>query len=207
MQHKRRTVDDLQPMTREELLVKIRAINNIRDRALAAFIYLSGCRISEIVGKIKHIGIYQSNNNVSKRIGTAKSIEIKPLCKENLVKHEEDIIVIENVPCLKWRKSLMYRNVPIRISSDNDFLELFMPYYNTLPPGSQLFKISRQRAWQIINKHLGIFTHALIHKRCTDLVTLKGFPDQYLKQFRGWKDSRYAQTYTHLNWHDVAQKM
>lgn len=197
----RRKAEDIKELTREALLNKIYSIQNQRDRALAAFIYLTGCRISEILGKTKIIKTKQ-NGEIHQREAV-----IPPIMKEDVEKLTEDIILIHNVPSLKWREKIPRRNIPLKISSDKEFIKVFIEYYNTLPNDSPLFSMTRQRAWQIINKELGVFTHFLIHQRCTDLVVRKGFTDLYLKRFRGWRDTRPAEVYTHLNWEDLAQKM
>lgn len=207
-QNKRRVADDIKDVTRQSLLYKIRQMSSLRNRALASFIYLTGCRISEIVGKEKGIPIYETNAITGKneKIGD-KKIKILPLTKESIEFMTENIILVQNVASLKWRDKVPRRNIPMKVSSDGEFISIFMNYYMDLKPGEPLFKMTRQRAWQIINDELGLFTHYLIHQRCTDLVTRKNISDLYLKKLRGWKDTRPAEVYTHLQWEDLAEKL
>ena len=196
--------DEVKRITRQTLLNKIAGIRSTRDQALIAFIYLTGCRISEVLGETKHI---KKRDKETKEVIEVKDVIVQPLIKEDIEKIGEDIILVKNVPCLKRRAKVPTRDIPLKISSDKDFIKIFLEHYNKVPNGEALFKITRQRAWQIINKELGVFNHFLIHQRCTELVRHKQFTDIYLKMFRGWKDTRPAEIYTHLNWQDLANKL
>ena len=189
----------MEVFSKKELIYRIKRMPSQRDQALAAFIYLTGARISEILGTMKII---------KRKDGTRKILKVRPLSKESVeLKKEDGLIVVNNVPCLKRRKKLPKRNIPIVIHIERKLVEIFWVYYRTLSPGEPLFKITRQRAWQILKKGMGIYGHYLIHERCTDLVKEHSFSDSYLKQFRGWADTRMAATYTHLEYRDLARKM
>lgn len=191
----KRKSEEQEIRTRQQLLYSISQMNGVRDKALAAFIYLTGARISEILGH-------------KKTFTDGRTLIIEPLKKENVeLIAEEDLMIIHNVPCLKQRDRLPRRNIPIIITQELEFLRLFMPYYNILQEGQPLFNITRQRAWQIVNKELNIYNHFLIHERCTHLVTIKNFTDIDLMRFRGWKNTTAAAVYTHLNYKDIAAKM
>jgi integrase len=211
MAGKKRSSTKQELLTRPELINKIKAIENIRDRALAAFLYLTGCRISEVLGTIKRVKKYKYEVVEGKRkkfIESTTIEKIEPLRKESIeYLPDKDLILVHQVSCLKRRLNVPRRNIPIIVSADSELVGIFGKYYNTLPDGSKLFPISRQRAWQIINKELGLYTHFLIHERCSHLVTYKNFTDLDLMQFRGWSNTSMASVYTHLNWQDIAEKM
>jgi len=209
MKTRRRTADQItNNTTPRELLYSIKQMKNQRNAALAAFIYLTGCRISEIIGKVKVIPIYKGKGEERELVET-KTIEIPPLKKSNITLISDDIILVNNVPCLKWRNTVPRRNIPLKLSSPDDieFIKIFIDYYNTLPDEAPLFKLTRNSAWRIINKELKVFTHYLIHQRCTELVTNRGFTELYLKKLRGWRDTRAAEVYAHLGWVDLAKKL
>lgn len=194
MAGKRRRADSVDIINRQALLYKLKAIKSKRNAALAAFIYLTGCRISEIVGKTKK--------------AKQGPVEIRPLQVDDIeVLPNEGLVLVHNVACLKRRDEVPRRTIPIVIETEREFIAVFDEYFKHLQPGQPIFKITRQRAWQIMNKELGLFTHFLIHERCTHLVSYKGFTDLDLKQFRGWSNTVPAATYTHLNYRDIAAKM
>ena len=207
MAGKKRKFDQMHKMTKPELYNKIAAMPNQRDRALAAFIYLTGMRISELLGTMKVIKTFEGKGENRTLISQQKVI-IQPLLQDNIeIIKAEDLILVHQVPCLKHRKNIPRRNIPIIISKEYDFAKLFADYYYTILPGHPLFTIKRKRVWQILSKELGIYAHYLIHERCTDLVTYKNFTDSDLKQFRGWSSTAPASIYTHLNYQDIARKM
>lgn len=203
----KRKIEDMRMLSRPELLLAINKIDSPRDQALATFLYLTGMRISELVGSKKVVKIYYGAGK-DKVVREEKKLTVEALRKESVeILPEKDLILIHQVACLKKRAGIPRRTIPIKISSDKEFIDIFMRYFDSLPAGSKLFDINRHRAWQIINKEMGLYNHFLIHERCTHLVTNKGFTDLDLKQFRGWTDTKPASVYTHLKWQDIAGKM
>lgn len=195
MPGKKRIPQEMETITQERMVTIINGIPNDRNKALASFIYLTGCRISEILG-------------TTKTLKNGKQYIINPLKTSNVeIIHKNDMVLIHNVACLKHKTGLKYRNIPIIMSAEKELLDNFLYYYSSLPVGAPLFKFKRQRAWQIIKKELGLFNHYLIHQRCTYLATEKNFSEMDLKQFRGWSTTQMASTYTHLKYTDVANKM
>lgn len=195
----KRTPDQVDMMSQEALLLRISKIKSPRDAALAAFIYLTGARIGEILGTMKVITLKGKK---------PKKYMLRGLKKESIkLMADKDMILVQNVPCLKRRWHVPRRNIPIIISKEYAMVKIFWDYYKTIEPGEPLFNITRQRSWQIINKELGMYNHFLIHERCTHLVTDRGFSDTHLKMFRGWADTKMAAVYSHLQWEDVANRM
>ena len=191
----KRKSEELEIINRQQLIYQLDRIENPKHKALIAFIYLTGARISEVLG-------------MKKTFMDGRNIIIEPLTKESIeVLPEQDLVLVHNVACLKRKTNLPRRNIPIIMSQETPIIDIFLLYHNSLIPGSPLFDISRQHAWRIVNKNLGSYTHFLIHTRCTHLVTKKGFTDTDLMRFRGWKNTLMASTYTHLNYMDIANKM
>lgn len=213
MSGKKRKAGDMDILNRPQLLEKIKSMTNTRNRALASFIYLTGARISEILGTkkfIKHYKIIGKDNNGKniKQLERTEEVDIPPLKKENIeVLEDKNLILVHQVACLKHKTDIPKRTIPIVISKDIEFIKLFMDHWVTLLPTMLLFRMTRQNAWRIINKELKLYNHFLIHERCTHLVTSQAFTDLDLKQFRGWTDARPASIYTHLKWQDIAEKM
>ena len=196
------------------LIYKIRQMDSLRDRALACFIYMSGCRISEIVGTtkivkhyIKEKGRYVTDENNKWIYDGFHEIEIKPLQKESIEYMEDKkVMLIHNVPCLKRLTELPKRNIPVFIPIVPEFFEIFWQYYKTLKDGGLLFPITRERAWQILKKKMGLYSHFLIHERLTHFTSQNDLSDQDLKLFRGWSSTVPATSYVHLRWQDLARK-
>ena len=223
---KKRKIDALDIIPKPELLAMIHSINSstkVRDKALVAFVYLTGARISEILGTIKCSSKYKKSD-ISK--GTPYKIreplkreeyKVEPLKKESVeVNFEDDIIRVYNVICLKRKFENIRRTIPIIISQERPFVDIFLKYYNTLEDGQPLFKINRQRAWQIMNKNMvkkidgkevRLFNHFMIHERCSHLAAQKNFNPLDLQKFRGWRNTSQASVYAHLNTEDLANKM
>lgn len=223
---KKRRIDSVDIISRPELLAIIHKIDSNtkhRDKALVSFIYMSGCRISEILGTLKISNKYRKEDIKNKvpykeRIPIKKEeYKVQPLRKENIeINEADDIIRIYNVICLKRKFENHRRIIPIIISQEKEFVDIFLSYYNMLEEGQPLFKINRQRAWQIINKNMvkyvdgkeiRLFNHFLIHERCSHLAAHKNFSPLDLQKFRGWRDTSQASVYAHLNTEDIANKM
>lgn len=217
MAGKKRKVNEEDIIAKPMLLYKINSLNKLRDRALVCFIYMSGCRISEVVGCKKIVKQYQKENGKflvdekRKRVYDYllnKTIPVIPLTKESIeIMEDKQLMLIHEVPCLKRLKELPKRYIPVFIPIVKEFYDIFMEYYKTLQAGDRLFNITRQRAWQIIHNKLGLpNSHFLIHERVTHLVVQEGFSDQDLKQFRGWSSTLPANSYVHMRWQDLARK-
>lgn len=204
---KKRKSDEVQILTRPELLLRINSMPNLRNKALACFIYLTGCRISEVLGTMKTYTKYEGSGKDKVKLGIEK-VTLLGMTKENIeINLVHNIIWVHNVPCLKRREKIPRRTIPIIINQEAGFVEPFLEYYNTLQPGQKLFDISRVHAWRIMYKNLGLYNHFLIHERCTHLTVQKNFTALDLMKFRGWSSTLLASTYAHLNSQDLAEKM
>ena len=200
-------------LTKPELLLAISKLKTIRDKALASFIYMTDCRISEIVGCKKVVKNYIKKNkrfilnaDGSRVYEGSETKIILPLRKESIeFMVEKKLFLVHNVPCLKRINEVPKRNIPVFVPLVPEFYEHFRVYYNTLQPEQPLFSITRQRAWQIMNK-VGIYNHFLIHERLTHLVGQENLSDHDLKIFRGWSSTMPANHYVHLRWQDLAKK-
>lgn len=204
--------EDIYPVP--ELIYRINRMKNKRDKALASFIYMSGCRISEILGTKKNLKDYLRKDGKyvledGQRVyENSRIIEIPPLKKENIeIRWEANLMLIHNVPCLKRQNGVPKRIIPIYISAVKEFFDLFYAYFKDLEPGTTLFSIGRQRAWQITKGQLNIYNHQLIHNRITHFVANDNLSNQDLKLFRGWSSTIPADNYVHIRWQDLAKKM
>lgn len=205
--------------TQEELLHRIRDIDNERDRALIAFAYLTGGRISEIV-KEKHLrkNIYDTYIDDTGKKKTRKTeggsyvirdvkkvmINYPGVCKKDISYTFLDnrrimLIDIQN----RKNKKKLRKQIPIIIDKEYYFVKIIEGYVREMEPEQPLFPITKSRASQIMNKYFDMNCHFFRDIRATHLVTLHGLREHQLQMFMGWTDGRPAQAYVQLRWQDI----
>lgn len=179
-------------LTRKELKELINNINNERTKALVSFLYLTGTRISEVVG------------DDNRDIGGIKRNQIE------FVKHQgKDFIFVRNIFTLK-KKIYAPRTVPIMIDKEIPYLKPFLNYITKRPDNKRIFPIGRTTAYRNIREETGLFAHYFRHLRNTHLVTIpeyKNINTKELTELNGWSDGRMAESYVHLSARDTATKM
>lgn len=185
-------------IARYELLDRINSINSgtkIRDQAFISFVFLTGCRVSEVTN------FYEEKLTPGNRF--IKEISIKK--KQISVDFDKDLMMIYNVRTLK-KQRLVYRNIPVIISKERDILAYFFRYLDKLTPEQMLFPFTRQRAYQIVSG-IGLYNHYLRHLRLTDLTIRYNFSAHHLKNFVHWSSINPSDSYVHLNIQDLIDKM
>lgn len=163
------------------LISRIDTSTHERDKALFGFLYLSAARIGEVVRKI-----------------TKEQVKF-------VVYRDKPFMRIEHVLCEK-RRGEIHRVIPSPIWNEKEITGHIISWMEKMPPNKPLFRISRQRAWTIINKKYGLYNHYFRHCRLTHLVTVYGYNDQELTKYAGWVNSKMASTYSHLMVKDLMDK-
>jgi integrase len=178
--------------------------------------FLTGCRVSEIVGikrnrdgRSKPFRIYKSGDWMSKplTIGQVKLIERKDGIK---------FIRFENLPVLKKKlgtrinmdfkevSSTMYRDVMLPYNTEEFFIKQLYRYLKTIDtsnPDRVIFPFSRVMAWKIIYT-LGfgnVYPHFFRHVRATDLARTYGLDGTSASRFFEWKSSAQFDRYSHVS--------
>ena len=193
----KRKPEDIVMWDKEKLLDKIKLLDNLRDKALVGVLYLTGCRVSEALKKL--------------RCG-----QIKAITKEVNGK-KEIFIYFYNMFTLKKPKGAKnkYRDIPIHYKSEKElidyidnYLDLMEMYYRGEEEfeNGLLFPITRQRAHRVIKDYLGIWPHYLRTMRFTHLVN-KGLDAFDLKKLANWSSIAPSEYYVMRNLKDIERKM
>jgi len=140
-------------------------------KALIAFLYLYGCRISEALN-LKRSNIWVEGDYLIAEIGVLK-------------RRREKRGPYENIPHL------------IHVSLDAPFVkDVLLPYIEEIKEKeARLFPVSRQLAWLRIKElNPNISPHVFRHDRLMKLA-MKGASEAELMDWAGWSDPRPAGTY------------
>lgn len=189
----------------------------IRDLALVAMLFLTGGRVSELVG------IYKPRKNRK----LPKEYTVEPLRRKQIefgllegIKYME----IKNLPVLKkykkfsktgkemetevvslsglTMKKIDFRNVIIDIESEKEFYRYIKEWLDVLPqdPETPIFSCGRQNAWLVTRRiDIKVFNHFFRHMRATDLLNYYGFSEQPTKLFFNWASTATVSRYSHIS--------
>jgi len=189
--YKRRSGKIIAPLTLNQIEQHLCNITDFQWKAFFSLLYLSGCRISEIIPypKKKLEGLKRGQ------------IEINNI-------EDKQFLVLKNVPILKRQKGI-YKNIPIPLHREVPIVSNVLNYINNITDDRVLFPFTQQRIYRESERQFGktIFPHLLRHFRVSILTSDYGFSEAETVHFIGWSDSRAASTYTHLNWENIAKKM
>jgi len=178
--------------SRQELILKLDDIGHVRDKALICFLYLTGARITEVLGDAK------------KGIPSFKARQI-----EEIDDKRGAMVVFRQLPILKRRgTTLLKRDVMAFVDMEKPFLEPINAYWSTIEDLEQpMFPITRQRAWFIMNKKFGWFNHFFRNARATHLANEYGFSGMTLQAFFGWASWQMPMLYTKTTMRDVTNAL
>jgi len=224
---KKRSFTDDDLITREQLKKQLKDMYNdilymknptipIRNLAFLSFLFLTGCRIEEVVGM-------KAVDNEGKRISNRYDVE--PLKKNQIYKmlyKKKDIVLwnVKNLPILKRRIDDKYdeesqemkrdvprRNVSLLLENEKEFVDYIDKWLIRLKDDDYVFNFSREHAWRICYRFNKSYNHFWRHVRASDLVATYNFQSTQLKHFFGWATEQQAQRYSHLTTSNLVDSM
>ena len=174
-------------LTPEEIEKLVENCDNLRDKALIAVLYESGCRIGELLSlKIKHVEF----NHYGARL-------IIPDGKTG----SRRILIIDSVPLLQD----YINSHPLKDSESS----LWLTNFNRKTDNGKWSRMNQSAVIRIlkitarkaaINKR--IYCHLFRHSRATHLASL--FTEAQMKEYFGWTQaSNMASVYVHLSGRDT----
>lgn len=154
--------------------------NNLQDRALVVFSYLTAGRANEICGKPRKRDI-------------------------SFIVQKDRRIMLVTMPNLKNRMR-HYKRLPVPIDREGNLVGIMVDYLDRLNDEDILFPFSSRTGREKMKRLCGFDFRYMRHIRLTHLVVIYDFNEQLLVRFAGWTDSRPAKHYMELRWVDFLSK-
>ena len=174
---------DTIPSTKE-LILRIKGIDNLKVKALACVLYLTGARKEEIMKEFKPCQIRESRRT------------------DGLV-----FVHFVNLPVQKKRGDMYQdlRSIPVMKEFYMEYLKLIYAYIRAehIRDDEPLFKEGGRWAGYKIKDCLGLNPHRLRHIRATNLGREEGFNATMLRRFFNWSVQTNIGSYEHYNSRDL----
>jgi len=150
----------------------------LRDQAFMCLLYLSCCRISELVRWVK------------RDEDTGKVLIIKPSVKKSQFVRIGDFLRVRGLPVLKRKEPKTLKEYPTRKEISlplkgelSLFTKPIVQYLNILSEDEELFKFRRVRGFQIVKHCTGEFPHYLREMGLKLWLRLYGMNITMLQEF------------------------
>ena len=183
----------------EKIVNVLEEIKNPCHKALIALVYLTGCRISEVIRSSRYGSHMASIRSSHFEVSEHKGHEIVKIGVRTLKKRGK-----------KKRES--FRIIPVPLEDGfNDglnkrLLGMISDYVETLEDGEELFKFKYSYAYKVIRKYTDWNCHWLRHLRTYHLLTHYNFREEKVRLFMGWTDLRPLSRYSSLKWMDLVDE-
>ena len=173
-------MNERQIPTQGEILERLNDVDDLQDRALVIFAYLTAGRANEICGTVRKRDIFF----------TQKS---------------ERPVMLVTMPNLKNRIRSS-KQLPVPLDREGVFVSMFVEYLGRLNDEDTLFPFCSRTGREKLKRICGFDFRYMRHIRLTHLVVLYDFNEQLLIRFAGWTDGRPAKYYIELRWVDFLSK-
>ncbi len=155
--------------TREEVVNILNNMPDLLTQSLTAFLYVTGCRISEALHLVK------TPDNI--RLG--------------------DNYVYIRLKTLKTKVSIPYRD--LQFTYETPFMNIILNQIGRVNDGDKVFDIPYKSFWRKMNKVNSFgWIHLFRHTRMTKLAR-KGVSEHQLTYFAGWADPRPSKKYVKMS--------
>jgi len=175
---------------------QIKSIRDERTRALNATLYLTGSRISEVVGgKSRH---------TDKKDGVLKVRRLPGFRPDQVRRIEFDgkkFFIIEALPVAKKRKKVLYRQVLV-LPEDEDLLKIVLDYARGKLASKALFPFTREYAWMLQQKALPdvpLWNHYFRHFHVSHRLSEDGYDVAQTGNEMLWTNMSHLMTYDQRN--------
>lgn len=185
----------------------IKKLNQMqRDAALIAFMFITGARVSEIVG-----------------IRSEDGYVVEPIRKDQITRFEYQgrvIWKVESMPVLKRRNEARFdstslvermivprRDIVIPYEFEKELIDIITRHINKFNDRDILFEMTDRNAHKILYRFYKVYPHFMRHLRATDLTVRYNMNGLQLKHFFGWTSQKMAERYAHLNTQNLLDGM
>lgn len=187
-------------LTPDEVKRTIMGIDHQAARALCATLYITGARITELVGR---------------RATGGKDGGVPPLRKKQIVPEQwiidhkpVEVIVFRNLFIQKQQVNKKhYHDIPVPILDHSRWaFQILDDWIDPLKSDDRLFRCNRQRAWGWVNNATGWFPHYFRNLRATHDMGYFGFNIRELMLKMGWSRADTALRYVKATPQDLVRR-
>lgn len=176
----------------------LQGIQQRNVRAYTCFLYLTGCRSSEILG--------QRNKMKDRREKKAPQYSLEPI-KVKQIDIGKEWLNIYGVPTLK-RKGHPQRTIPIfRSSQEEPFINEVVSYLQSREQEDYAWEFSTPYARKLIKQQTPYHLHWLRGARATHLAIIYHLDAIKIQRYFNWAKTEYAALYAQLDVTDIKDSM
>lgn len=197
--------------SQEAILQKLLTIEDKELRALGAFLYSTGARISEVLGdKKKNRPALQYGAVEYKSVDKHRYAEVRLTTLKNRMKGLRFVAVPMFIPIevqiWSYFSSLYEHRIDTifkKYDTQNARITVWNKFSSRISFVTDVMDLKTKRMEQ---KEVRLHPHLLRHFRLSHLVTLYNYNPFQLQEFAGWSDTRQASVYVSLSSANLAQQ-